>query len=126
MTRILLIAFAGALGTLARYGIGVAAGKTLGTSFPYGTLAVNVLGCFLMGAIAHVAVSSEMLSPTARLALTVGFLGGLTTYSSFNLETTQLLGRGAWFAVVNVGLTLVGCFVAGLVGMAAARRFVGP
>lgn len=63
MTRILLIGLAGALGTLTRYFVGLGAGRWLGTAFPYGTLIVNVVGCFLIAAIAHVAASTTMISP---------------------------------------------------------------
>jgi CrcB protein len=126
MMRILLIGLAGAMGTLARYFIGVWAGRTLGTTFPYGTLIVNLAGCFLIAGITHVALSSTLISPTLRLTLTTGFLGGLTTYSSFNLETTSLLRERAWGAsLLNLGLTVVGCFVAGLLGLVVAKRLVG-
>ena len=126
MTRVLLIALAGALGTLTRYFVGLGAGKVLGTAFPYGTLIVNVAGCFLIAAVAHVATATTSISPTARLAIMTGFMGGLTTYSSFNLETTKLLQEGDWAAgLLNVGVTLVLCFAAGLLGVVAARRLVG-
>jgi CrcB protein len=72
-------------------------------------------------------MSTTLLSPTLRLTLTTGFMGGLTTYSSFNLETTQLLqSRDSYGALMNFGVTVVGCFVAGLLGFAVARRVFGP
>ncbi len=124
MTRILLIGIAGALGTLSRYGIGVWAGRALGTTFPYGTLIVNVVGCFLIALVSQLALSTTLIPPSARLALTTGFMGGLTTYSSFNLETTTLLReRGLAEGLGNVGVTLATCFVAGLLGLALARKF---
>lgn len=127
MTRFLWICFAGAVGTGARYLIGLWAGKALGTAFPYGTLIVNAAGCFLIAAIMHVALSTSMVSPTLRLTLTTGLLGGFTTYSSFNLETTSLLRERAWASgALNFGATVGLCFVAGLLGLVAARRFVGP
>lgn len=126
MIQVLLIGLAGGLGTLARYGVGVWAGKTLGTGFPYGTLIVNVAGCFLIALVSQLAVSM-VVSPTLRPILTTGFMGGLTTYSSFNQETTSLLRERAWATgMTNVGLTLVVCFVAGLLGLMTARRLVGP
>jgi len=126
MVRILLIGFAGALGTIARYLIGSWAGKTLGTSFPYGTLIVNVTGCFLISLVAQLALSTTLISPTLRLTLTTGFMGGLTTYSSFNFETTNLFRERGWgMGLVNLGVTLAVCFFAGLLGLAAARRLVG-
>lgn len=126
MNRILLIVLAGALGTMARYLVGVWAGRTLGASFPYGTFIVNVVGCFLIAIIAY-AASLEVISPALRLTLATGFCGGLTTYSSFNLETTQLLqSRAFYVGCLNVGVTLFACFAAGLLGLALARRVFGP
>jgi CrcB protein len=126
MVRFLLIGFAGALGTWTRYLVALWAGKTLGPGFPYGTFLVNVVGCFLIAAIAQVAISTTLISPTLRLTLTTGFMGGLTTYSSFNYETTRFFQERAWAAgLINLGATLATCFVAGLLGIVAARRFVG-
>ncbi|HZU83132.1 MAG TPA: CrcB family protein [Polyangiaceae bacterium] len=126
MNRMFLIGVAGALGTLTRYFVGLWAGRALGTGFPYGTLIVNVTGCFLIAAIAHVALATTLISPTLRLTITTGFMGGLTTYSSFNLETTNLLRDRAWLvALANAGATIFGCFLAGLLGLAVARRLVG-
>jgi fluoride exporter len=127
VTRLLLISLAGALGTCARYLVGMWAGRALGAGFPFGTLIVNVIGCFFIAAVTETALSTQLISPTMRLTLTTGFLGGLTTYSSFNLETTRLLQERAWYAaLVNFGATVAGCFVAGLLGFVAARRVFGP
>ncbi|WP_394825932.1 fluoride efflux transporter CrcB [Pendulispora albinea] len=123
MAQVLLVGFAGGLGTVARYVVGLWAAKTLGTGFPYGTLLVNVAGCFLMSFIAELALSTALIPPTLRLTLATGFLGGFTTYSSFNQETTHLLRQPAWLTgAANLGVTLVGCFVAGLLGLALAKR----
>jgi CrcB protein len=127
MVRVFLIGLAGAAGTLLRYFVGVWAGRTLGAGFPYSTLIVNVVGCFLIAAIAYVATATTLISPTLRLTLMTGFMGGLTTYSSFNLETTRLFQERAWaVGFLNLGATLATCFVAGLLGLAAARRVFGP
>lgn len=128
MVRILLIGIAGALGTLTRYGVGVFAGRAFGHEFPYGTLIVNLVGCFLIAAVMRVATTTDLISPTLRLTLTTGFMGGLTTYSSFNLETTQFIQGRAWYAAMaNVGATVGGCFITGMLGFALARRvFGGP
>ncbi|MGH7440294.1 MAG: fluoride efflux transporter FluC [Polyangiaceae bacterium] len=126
MTRVLLIGLAGALGTLLRYGVGEWAGKTLGAGFPYGTLIVNVTGCFLIALVAQLAMATPLISPTLRLTLTTGFMGGLTTYSSFNYETTSLLRERAWaLGLGNLAATLVVCFLAGLLGILAANRIAG-
>ncbi len=123
MTRVLWIGVAGALGTLTRYAVGLWAGKTLGAGFPYGTLIVNVVGCFLIALVAEIAMTTSLVPPTLRLTLTTGFMGGLTTYSSFNLETTNLLRGRAWAAALgNLGATLAVCFLAGLLGLAVANR----
>lgn len=127
MGRFVCICLAGALGTGLRYLVQQWASARLGTAFPYGTLIVNVAGCLLMGFIMQLALQASALPATVRLSLTTGFLGGLTTYSSFNFETTQLLQaserRGALLcALLNLGGTLVLCFGAGLLGWALARR----
>jgi fluoride exporter len=123
MDRFLWICLAGALGTGSRYLIGVWAGLKFGTAFPYGTLIVNVSGCFLIAAIMQVALATNLVPATLRLALTTGFLGGLTTYSSFNYETTRLLQERSWgLGLLNYAVTTTACFAAGLLGFAVARR----
>jgi CrcB protein len=102
------------------------AGRLLGAAFPYGTLAVNILGCFLIAAIVQVSLVTAHISNEARLVLTTGLMGGLTTYSSFNLETTSLLRDGAYgLAAANFALTVGGCFLAGFLGLVAARAAFG-
>ncbi len=126
MERFLWICLAGALGTGARYLIGVWAGQKLGTGFPYGTLIVNVAGCFLIALILQAALNMASVSPTLRLAITTGFLGGLTTYSSFAYETTRLAQDGAMgTAFLNFSLTTLACFGAVLLGSALAQRLFG-
>lgn len=126
MERFLWICFAGALGTGARYLIGLWAGQKLGATFPYGTFIVNLTGCFLIAAVIQIALNMAAFPPTLRLALTTGFLGGLTTYSSFAWETTRLAQDGAiGAAFVNFGLTTVACFGAVLLGLAVAQRLTG-
>jgi CrcB protein len=126
MTRLLLVGFAGALGTIARYLIGLWARGALGIGFPYGTLIVNVVGCFLIALVSQLALSTTAISPTLRLTLTTGFMGGLTTYSSFNYETTGLLRERAWaLGLANVGVTIGACFAAGILGLLVATRIAG-
>ncbi|HET6583608.1 MAG TPA: fluoride efflux transporter CrcB [Nannocystaceae bacterium] len=123
MERFLWICFAGALGTGARYLVGLWAASRLGATFPYGTLAVNLVGCFLVGLATHASLAITSVPATVRLAITTGFLGGFTTYSSFNYETTRLAEDGArGAALANVGVTVIGGFAAGLLGLALARR----
>ncbi len=120
--KLLWVCVAGGVGSGARYLIGLGALRALGGTFPFGTLIVNVAGCLLMGAVAEAAARGAPISPTAKLSLTTGFLGGLTTYSTFNAETTQLLvERTASLAALNAVLTALLCLGAGLLGAAAAR-----
>jgi CrcB protein len=126
MDRFFWICFAGALGTGARYLVGLWAGRTFGVAFPFGTLTVNVVGCFLIAAVMQVSLSTQLVSPTLRLVLTTGFMGGLTTYSSFNYETTRLLQERAWgMGLLNFVVTTAACFGAGLLGLTVARRLFG-
>jgi fluoride exporter len=125
MERFLWICLAGAAGTGARYLIVLWAAERFGSSFPFGTLIVNLVGCFAIAAVMH-AASTLSWSPTVRSAITIGFIGGLTTYSSFNYETTRLMEEGATGAAVfNATATLVGAFAAGWLGMVCARQLIG-
>lgn len=126
MIRFLLICLGGAIGTGARYLTAVWAATAFGTAFPVGTLLVNIAGSFLLGFIAHIGTATELLSPTMRLALTTGVLGGFTTYSSFNYETTAFFRGGAWlYGSLNVVATVLACLVAGLLGLGLGRLIVG-
>jgi len=124
MERFLWVCAGGAVGTGARYLVALWAAQRFGVGFPYGTLFVNLAGCFAMSAVMQAALVFAW-SPTVRAALTVGFLGGLTTYSSFNYESTGLVQGGApGLALLNGVLTIVGCFVAGWLGLVTARYFL--
>jgi CrcB protein len=122
MGRLFLISLGGAVGTAARYLLSVWLLRALGPAFPYGTLAVNVIGSFLLGVVMQAGGDASPLSPTARLVLGTGVMGGFTTYSAFNYETLQYLQQGAWAtAGLYVAATLLGCLGAGAVGLAVAR-----
>jgi len=126
MSRLLWICLGGAVGTAGRYLLGDWLMRVAGPAFPWGTLAVNVLGSFLLGVVMQLALSTDWISPTLRLALSTGVLGGFTTYSSFNHETLRLLEGGSWLlAGANLVGTLAGCLVAGMLGMALARSLAG-
>jgi fluoride exporter len=100
--------------------------RILGTSFPYGTLIVNVVGSFLLGALMHLGLTTNVISPTPRLVLTTGVLGGFTTYSTFNYETMEYLREGALaLAGLNVAATLLLCLLGGALGLAAGRWLAG-
>lgn len=126
MTRLLLICLGGAVGTGARYLLGGLVARWLGPDFPYGTLVINVLGSFLIGLIQQVGLSTLLIPDTLRLVLTIGVMGGFTTYSTFNYETMQYLREGAFLlAGWNVAATLLLCLLAGALGVASARWLVG-
>ena len=125
MTRFFWICLAGAAGTAVRYGVSVWAVQRFGGGFPYGTLIVNLAGSFAMGALMQAATVLQW-PVTLRAALAVGFLGGLTTYSSFNYETTRLAQDGATsLAALNLFTTVVGALAAGWLGMITAKLAVG-
>lgn len=123
MQRLLWVCLAGGRGVGTRYLISIWSIQQFGAGFPLGTLIVNVGGCFLMGAVVQTSVARSF-DPTLHSALTAGFLGGLTTYSSFNFEATSLVQAGArTSAVTYVLLTAVASVLAGLLGCWVARRF---
>jgi CrcB protein len=125
MERFFWICLAGAAGTGARYVVALWAAQRFGSTFPYGTLIVNLTGCFAIAAVMHAGVALSW-SPAVRSAITIGFIGGLTTYSSFNYETTRLLEEGSWGAgSVNAILTIAGAFAAGWLGTLFAKQLVG-
>lgn len=125
MARFSWICLGGAIGTGLRYLVTGWAVVLFGPAFPWGTFAVNVSGSFLIGAIMQVALATRSISPTVRLFLTTGILGGMTTYSSFNYETVRLVREGAWWlATANFALTTVVCFLAGVAGIVLVERVV--
>ena len=125
LERFVWICLAGAAGTGARYLIAVWAAQRLGSAFPYGTLVVNLIGCFAIAALMHAALTLGWPA-TTRAAVTIGFIRGLTTYSSFNYETMRLVEEGApMTAALNLALTVVGGFMAGWLGLITAREILG-
>jgi CrcB protein len=123
MWKLLLIAAGGAAGTLARYATYVALARLSDrTAFAWGTLAVNVVGCFAMGWLQGLFADRWPLRPEYRLALTVGFLGGCTTFSSFGWDVfTYLRGNDYWRAAAYVVANNVLGVAMVFVGYAAAR-----
>jgi CrcB protein len=120
VTRLLLVCAGGALGSGARYLVATWAFRAFGADLPRGTFLVNVTGSFVLALV--FGLRSELLGPDARLFLGAGVLGGFTTYSSFNLETLELLERGsAGLAAANVAVTVLCCLAAGLAGLALGR-----
>ena len=125
MERFIWICFAGAVGTGCRYLVAIWAAQRFGAAFPTGTLIVNLAGCFAISVVMHLA-GALAWSATLRAALAIGFVGGLTTYSSFNYETMRLLEEGATAAAaVNAAATIGGAFAAGWLGMVCAHQLIG-
>ncbi len=118
-----MIGLFGGAGCISRYLISSGLNAWLGKSFPYGTLAVNIIGSFIIGIIFEVALRGSVISPTLRIALTTGFLGGLTTFSTFSFETVELLLNGKYFvALLNITGSLVICFLATYLGISLVRH----
>ncbi|MCA1958902.1 MAG: fluoride efflux transporter CrcB [Nitrospira sp.] len=109
MIKLLLIGTGGFVGSILRYLIsGAVQTASQSIAFPYGTLAVNVIGCFLIGFLSELAEGRGLFSPDARAFLIVGILGGFTTFSTFGNETMNLLRDGEWaMALLNVGAQVV-------------------
>jgi len=121
MSQLIAIALGGALGALGRFGLSSAVFAVTGRGFPWGTLAVNVVGSFIIGLAAIFFMSRSGL-PFARDALIVGFLGSLTTFSTFSLETVQLLQDGSVIrALLNVLFSVLVCIGACALGILCAR-----
>ncbi len=121
--RIVLLLVFGALGTLARYSLqGFVQARSVST-FPSGTLIVNLIGCFLIGGIGQYALLHLSFPPEWRIALTVGFLGGFTTFSSFGWETVRMLQDGQWRnGTIYVLASLIGGLIFVIFGMRIAER----
>jgi CrcB protein len=115
--NLLIVALGGAAGSVARYLVTLAAGQAFGTHFPWGTLAVNIAGSFLMGLVIALGAHKLQLSNEMRLALTTGFLGGFTTFSAFSLDFAFLFERkdytlAALYLAGSVGLSILALFAA--------------
>ncbi|GAB4293954.1 MAG: fluoride efflux transporter CrcB [Thiohalomonadaceae bacterium] len=123
MTQILAIAGGGAVGALLRFWVAGWVYGLLGRGFPWGTLAVNVVGSLLMGFLYVVLVERMSAAPEWRALLLVGFLGAFTTFSTFSLETLNLIEDGQLLrAMMNVALSVVLCVAAAWGGMVLGRQ----
>src|SRR3972149_9175600 len=109
-TQIFYIALFGALGCLSRYFLSGWVYNIFGSGFPYGTLAVNATGAYIIGLIMEFSIGSNLISQSLRIGITIGFLGGLTTFSTFSYETFRLLEDGEFFiASVNIFISVLVC-----------------
>lgn len=123
MTQVFAIAAGGAIGALMRYWVSIGVHGLVGRSFPYGTLTVNVLGSLAMGLLFVLLIERMDASSIWRAALLVGLLGAFTTFSTFSIETLNLLEEGAYTrAIMNVMLSVVLCIGAAWVGVKLGRQ----
>lgn len=123
MQSALLVGLGGILGALTRFYVGMAIAQRLGAAFPYGTLFINVTGCFVLGLLSTLALErATLVTPEVRLLLGVGFCGAYTTFSTFGVEAVSLLRSGD---LAEAGLYVLGSNALGLVavylGLLAAR-----
>ena len=115
MVNVLLVGAGGFLGAIARYLLSGFVQQRAAGLFPWGTLVVNVTGCFLMGVLAELAESRGYLSAEQRAFMVVGVLGGFTTFSAFSLDSALLIERGEWFSA--------GSYMAGSVILSVGALF---
>jgi fluoride exporter len=120
------IAAGSAVGGVSRYLLGGVIQRLLDTTFPTGTLFINVTGSFLLGAIVRFAMDTPWISPEVRAFLTIGICGGYTTFSTFSYESVAMMEDGQWtraglYVVASVGLSILATFL----GLAAARAALG-
>ncbi|CUH95680.1 putative membrane protein [Propionispora sp. 2/2-37] len=124
MLEIILVTIGGGIGATTRYLTSNWMAARFGTAFPLGTLLVNVVGCFIIGLFMALATERLSVSPYWRLFIAVGFLGGLTTFSSFSYETLRLLQDAEVMrAFYNVGLNVLAGFLATWLGMGVTKLF---
>ncbi len=122
--RFLLIALFGAIGTLARYGLQGVVQIKMASTFPYGTLLINLTGCFLLGLIGQLTLNRVIMPPEWRMAIAVGFFGGYTTFSSFGWESAKMLEAGEWLhASTYVAASVIFGLLLSVAGIRLANRF---
>lgn len=122
MKQMIAVALGGACGAMMRFWFAAAVQRAVGGAFPWGTLFVNVLGSFLLGFLFVWLIERSTMGELARLAITVGFLGAFTTFSTFSVETVRLMQEGAMaWALGNICLQVLLCVGVAWLGMQLAR-----
>jgi fluoride exporter len=125
MRLIWYVALGGAIGSAARYLVGLSVQSRTGIDFPIGTLLVNLTGCVLLGFLLRYALATPAISPEVRALLTTGLCGGYTTFSTFGYETVALVEDGDWRrAALYIAISVAGSIAAIMLGMAGARQLL--
>jgi CrcB protein len=123
LKTLLFIAMGGSIGAVMRYGASLGVASIMGRGFPYGTLFVNVTGSLLIGLLSVLMLERFNIGPEWRAAVMVGVLGSFTTFSTFSLETLNMLEQGELFsAISNVLLSVVVCLIAVWLGVVLGRQ----
>jgi CrcB protein len=122
---ILAVALGGAVGSVARYLVGIGAGRLFGTNFPWGTLIINITGSFVIGLFAGLFATRWNLPQAARIFLIVGFCGGYTTFSTFSLDSFYLIERGEFAATAAYMVASALLSVGALIGAMHLVRTMG-
>jgi CrcB protein len=123
MYKLVLIALGGMLGTLCRYGLSTWVEQRAPSQFPYGTVLINLAGCFVAGLLFPL-FEQASVAPELRLAIFTGFLGGFTTFSAYGLQTVVLADGLLWIAVLNVLVSNVGGLALVWIGCSLSRAFL--
>ena len=124
MKTILMVFFGGGLGSVVRYSLGKWINNQHGQNFPWGTLVVNIVACFVLGLMIGMADHKLIISPLARLFWTVGFCGGFSTFSAFSQETLNLLQNGfSTSLILYVAGSFAGCLLATFGGLYLGEHF---
>ncbi len=126
LRELIWIGLAGAFGSLSRYTVSGWVYELLGRGFAYGTLVVNITGCFLLGLLMELSLTGDLVPPGLRMPLAAGFLGAFTTFSTFSYETMRYIEDGAWLlGLQNVAASLALGLLATWLGLSAARLMTG-
>ncbi len=124
ISNILVVAFGGGIGAATRYSLSNVVHRFIGSSFPYGTLTVNILGCLLIGVLMTMFEERFLVNPSQRIFLTIGILGGFTTFSTFSYETIMMLKDSEFlYAGLNIIGSVALCLGATHLGMILGKYF---